>query len=171
MDQNQNLFFLVKINNELFKLLETKDFIEELKQTCDIYKQKHEGLSNDALLPLCVKIKINFQEICKNKGNLNTISLKFILNSINFTVLKSLITKETKSFSRITEELIKNLANRFLKNSEIYISKNKQVHLDLQITDLPLQDYKFSLRDTNIKRTLSSFRCIIFKTSPAAKYM
>ena len=98
--------------------------------------------------------------------------MKLTLNSIKLAVLKNLITKETKSFLRITEDLVKQLANKlFLKDTDIYISKNEQVYFCLRIIDLPLQDYKFSLRDTHIKRTLSSFRCIIFRTSPSAQYM
>lgn len=75
MDLNQNLIFLVKIKNEIFQLLEEKEFLKDLEQTCDIFKQKHEGLSNklDALLPLSFKITINFEEICNNSSNMTLI--------------------------------------------------------------------------------------------------
>ena len=76
MDLNQNLIFLVKIKNEIYQLLETKEFLKDLEQACDIYKQKHEALSNkpDALLPLFFKITINFEEICNNSGNVTLIN-------------------------------------------------------------------------------------------------
>lgn len=73
MDLNNNLIYRAKIKNEVFKFFESKEFMKDLEQTCDIYRQKYEALSNksDPLLPFCHKVKINFQEICKSRGNLN----------------------------------------------------------------------------------------------------
>jgi hypothetical protein len=84
-----------------------------------------------------------------------------------------LITKETKHFKFLVEEITQFLINDFFENSGSIVRLEKeQIHVAIRFYDLPIiAEFHFSLQAVSINLALSTFTCIVSSKSKPEQYV
>lgn len=169
----------VRLKERVFRFLESKDLLKSVEQKL-IQKLKANVRSqnpsqNHRFEPLVVNLNLSFGEVDEGLLFTNYFLLSKVNHHFRFSLasILYLVTKETKHFITLSEEIVHCFVTNILKESG---SKDtirlEQIHCSIRFYDLPLiPAYKFRLCSVHINCCLTSFHCIIYSKGPIEKYV
>ncbi|CAO1394616.1 unnamed protein product [Diamesa serratosioi] len=140
---------VVEIKENIIKFLKEKNLLKDLEKNCVYFHQK--SINNQATA-FITNLQLNYNDIPKE--------------------LVFLITKETCWFEVLLKEIILSLVKSIFQHLNLTVDISlKQLYCGIRFFDLPnIPEYTFNIQSCHTNVALTTFRCIIYSTSPSEKY-
>jgi hypothetical protein len=165
----------VKLKERILIFLGKNGFVADLERNCVGFHQKlqSQNKSKDICDPFYANLSLKFGDLEDGKLCFSHPGSTSENTNLSTADLLYLVTKETKQFLFLVEEVTLFSINKFFENcGSILRLHQDQIHIAFSFCNLPIiPQFRFSIQGAHINCSLSSFNCIVSSKSPQEQYV